>query len=71
METIDHQPSSGPPQTVGQCEGDWTEAELRLRATVIRHCRWLWTYDREYAEYAFDRAAREMPWLKLQRKVNK
>ena len=65
METIDHQPSTGPPETVGRCDGDWTEAELRLRARIIEHYQWVSTFDRDYAVWGYRRSREAMPWLKL------
>lgn len=39
-----------------------------LRARIIEHCRKLYALDPDYANWAFDRYARELPWLKLERK---
>lgn len=42
-----------------------TEREQALRASVIRHCKWIRTYDTNYAKAAYQHYRNELPWLNL------
>ena len=39
-----------------------------LRTRVIEHCKWIATWDRDYAVEALNRYHELMPWLELRRK---
>lgn len=47
-----------------------TEAERNesLKQIILAHCRFMYQFDRTYAEWAFDHYATSMPWLGLTRK---
>jgi hypothetical protein len=36
-----------------------------LRLRVLEHCRWIATFDREYAIWAYRHYRDAMPWLEL------
>jgi hypothetical protein len=55
----------GGPAEVAVNRADWSEAELRFRTSVIEHCKWIATFDRDYAEWTFRNYRRDLPWLKL------
>lgn len=44
------------------------ERYIELKNRIKEHCRWIATFDREYALEAFARYESYMPWLELRRK---
>ena len=44
---------------------EWTAKEIRLRNSIAEHCRWIATFDRDYAKWAYRYYREELPWLKL------
>lgn len=39
-----------------------------LRERIISHCKWIATFDRDYAVSAFKNYAAMLPWLELEKK---
>jgi len=45
-----------------------TDKDAQLKQRVLEHCRWVYTFDKDYANWCFNRYAEMLPWLGLQRK---
>lgn len=45
-----------------------SEKDIALKERILQHCRWVYSFDKEYANWCFDRYAEMLPWLELKRK---
>ena len=61
-----HGDSDKEPQHVGaEPQAGLSDKDQALRTRVIDHCRFMWGFDRTYANAAYDRYREQLYWLEL------